>query len=334
MKESELLDVCNLKNSSFPTLYWPVEIYSFGKHIRKYAFYPKFLPICVYSDHSPGTFGNDIPKHELESDAPVQFYHSFERVKLFKKYSNKKCYGLYSPLVFYRKNNKINKLKDAKGTLFFLAHSTGFVDDINDPKEYINDINSIPEKFKPVSICLHSQDILKNKHKPFIENGFDVYCAGHYSNNDFAENFYKILRKFKYSSSNIIGAYTYYSIEMDIPFFIWGRKERFINSGEIGIKIGNFDPSDYCDTYKLHYKLFSSVSGVISRQQKDVSIECLGLKTGLGRFRMSFILYKSYFYKYGLSVLWSFYKNIKFFKALKLKTRNNRYKIKKLFRLI
>ena len=196
----DLVSLCNSEERHiFPRFipYWTAETYGFGKYIRKYGYYPRFLPLAIYTDHAPARIFDKPWKHELESSSPTMFYHSPESVKVWKKFSNKPCYTLYSPFVFYRRNNKIIQDKDAVGTIVFPNHTLPTADEIFDTQSYINQLKSLPEKFQPISVCLHFHDIRIGRHEIYLENGIPVYTAGD-DINFFVERFYDILRRFKY----------------------------------------------------------------------------------------------------------------------------------------
>ena len=339
MTEEELLEFCRnykTKNRIISSNNWTAEVYSFGKHIRDYGFYPSFLTINIYTDHSPADIADNPFEHELKSKAAIQFYHNLRTVKEFKKISTKPCYTLYSPFVFYRRKNKIEINHDAKGTLAFPAHSTSLIHNLCDWNIYIKQLKDLPEKFQPISICLHMHDIEKGLHKIFMENGFDVFTAGNIHDDRFAERFYDILKKFRYSTSNLIGAYTYYTIEMNIPFFIYGESPIYYNQGDANIEFGAYTSYKKNSSYIFAENLFKEITTNITKKQKDYVEECLGMKFGVSRLKMSCILYSCFFtyiikslflFATGKSIL-SFIK--KFLKILKNFTRPIRRKIKKI----
>ncbi len=151
-----ILKLCenkNLKRFFLPPPYWTAELYSKGLNIRKYAYYPSFLPICAYTSHGVGEFLSPL-KHELESDAPVHFFLNSDAVKRYKKQSKKKCFVIYSPEVFYRKSNKIEQFENARGTLVFPVHSTPDCDEISNKEDYIQELKNLPSKYKPIVVCL------------------------------------------------------------------------------------------------------------------------------------------------------------------------------------
>lgn len=291
----ELEALCTIRETSFKLIsspYWTAEIYGFGKYIRKYGFYPSWLPLCVFTDHGPGAC-TPYPV-ELESTAPVQLYHSPISVENWKAISRKPCYCMYSPFVFYRQRNKIEVSSGARGTIAFPAHTTPSIDDVSDIQVYIDQLKQLPEEFQPVSVCLHMHDINKGMHNKFIQNGLEVFTAGNSMDDRFIERFYSIIRRFKYSTSNFLGSYTYYCVEAGIPFFIYGEKPRLINKTDSNVPLGEYDPYKSVDLYRKSQDLFAEVSTVITANQKELVCRDLGLTVGISRIRMATILYYAF----------------------------------------
>jgi hypothetical protein len=297
--ESKLLNLCSDKNNrsifrwASWAPYWTAEIYSFGKHIRKYGYYPSFLPLCIYTDHGPDK--TDYPlKHELESDAPVMFYHSSHSADIWKKFSERSCYTLYSPFVYCRRKNNIRKSPSAKGTIAFYSHSTESIDNLLDPKIYIKQLLDLPAVFQPVSVCLHHTDINKGIYKIFLEHNIPVYTAGGLGPL-FAERFYNILRNFSFATSNMVGSYLYYAVEIGLPFSIYGSNPKFINRNNDHFKIGKWDPYQEFVNYRQVYNLFRGLNTKISVEQKTTVEDGLGINNGVSRCKMAIILYQSFF---------------------------------------
>jgi len=299
MKAEILESLCNDCNTELTKIpeFWTAEIYSFGINIRSYGFYPKFLPLIIYTDHAPAMVSEKPAPHELNSRALVQFYHDYKMVEKFKTLSKKPTFTLYSPFVYYRKKNKIEINYDALGTIAFPSHSTGATENMMDWNSYIKQLKDLPEKFHPISICLHMHDVNRGLHKIFIQNGFDVYTAGHVDDDKFAERFYNILKKFKYSTSNLIGSYTFYCVEMDIPFFLYGNPPQYYNKWDPNIEIGKYESYKKAPKYIFLENLFKEISTIITKDQRSYVKECLGIETGVSRFKMFIILY-SCFFKY------------------------------------
>lgn len=306
MTETELLELCAQCNTGpAPWRYWTAEVYSLGKHIRKYAYFPAFMTLPIYTDHGAGFLGrlpdgteasNFEPpySHELESGAPVQFYHSPLAVEKWRKVSSTPCYVLYSPFVFYRRKHRIEKLLTARGTLAFPAHSTPSIDDVSNIDEYALQLKALPDPFQPVSVCLHMHDINKGQHRVFMRHGIPVFTAGNTSDQRFAARFYALLRDFRYATSNMIGSQTYYAVEMGLPFFLYGTPQDFVNRSDANQPLGKYDPYEQFSGYRQMYDLFDGLRTEITAEQKQIVMRDLGLLSGVSRLRMAYILYKAY----------------------------------------
>lgn len=295
--EEQILELCNEENNH-PFFrgapYWTAEIYSFGKYIRQYGYYPKFLPLAVYTDHGPTRLIKPPYKHELEATAPVMFYHSPESVKIWKSFSRKPCFVLFSPFIFYRRKNNIVQAIDANGTIVFVNHVTEDIRDISNTQVYINQLKNLPQKFQPVSVCLHITDIKQGRYKIFMDNNVPVYTVGGNSEY-FAERFYNILKKFKYASSNSVGSSMFYAVEMGVPFFIYGNKPENINDGDSNLPLGKYDFYEGREYFQMLDKLFSDLDCKITEEKKKIVETDLGVYDGISRLKMAFVLYMSLF---------------------------------------
>jgi hypothetical protein len=308
--------------------YWPSEVYSFGRHIRDYAFYPSFLPLLCYTDHGAGDHIT-IFKHEIETDAPVLFYHTYSMVKKFKAISSRQCYCMLSPFVWYRRKNKISQSSTACGTLAFPSHSTGATEIRYNIDEYIDILLKLPKKFKPVCVCLHMHDINKGDHKQYLKRNIPVYTAGSAFDIRFAERWYNIVKNFKYTTSQIIGSYTYYSVEMEIPFFLYGKVMPLYNISDQNFPLGENIPV-FDELHTKIYKIFSEISDKITDEQKIIIENGLGIHDCISRFKMATILYAAYI-KHGNILYDTFYmifkhiikKNNKLYNLLKIIYRSH-----------
>lgn len=294
--EEELLKLCDEKyanKGNAKWLYWPSEVYSFGKYYREQAFYPSFLPLHVYSDH--GVDGaQEVFKHELENDAKAMLVFSEEKQKAYMEKSKKPCYITIPPLVWYRKHYKIEKDKNAKGTIAFPSHSTPEIDSSFDVKKYIEELKSLPEDMQPVCVCLHMHDINKGQHKIFLENNIPVYTAGNAFDKRYGKRFYDILKRFKYSCSNLVGSYTFYSVEMRIPFSLFGDKCKYYNKTDKNLPLGEYK---FCETdiYKRQEYLFGGINKEISTEQKEFVDHFVNSPLAISRLKLAKILWGSYF---------------------------------------
>ena len=299
--------------------YWTAEVYGFGKYIREYADYPMTLPLCIDTDHGVASTGV-IYDNEINSNAPVQFYHSPETVEQWRSRYKRPCFVLYSPFVFYRRKNKVERLPTASGTLVFPAHTTPEIDDVSDMEKYIGDLESLPEKYKPFSICMHYHDVNKGMHKIFLRKGYRVFSAGHPFDYNFMRNFYSILRSHRYSTSNMYMSCLFYSVEMGIPHFIYGNAPVLINNGDSNLEQGQYDFWTL-PRVRMMSEIFQGPFDNITAEQMGLVQNDLGLTESTSRVKMSFLLYKSFFA----------YTSKKTMKVLSESLKTNFHRLKKLY---
>ncbi len=306
ISRKKLSELCNSKHGFKLQLFWTSEAYGFGKYIRKYGYYPNFLPLAIYNEHGVGSVVDNPFKHELESYAPVMLYHSPEAVRIWKKFSKKPCYTFYSPFVFYRRTNKIVQDRDAIGTIVFPDHSIPSMDEVSDTQAYIDQLKNLPEKFQPISACLHFQDIRIGRHEIYLKNNIPVYSAGD-DFNLFIERFYEILRKFKYASSNQVGSSLFYAVEMGVPFFVYGNKAENINKSDPNYPLGKLTDYENSEFHQTLDRIFSGFDCEINIKKREIVERNLGIYDGISRKKMAYVLYSSllklFFYK-------SFYRDI------------------------
>lgn len=294
--EEELL---NLSNDDIKQLVsawrpWIVELYSYGLLIREYGFFPKWLPIYIYHMHGPGEV-TMVHEHEINSGAYCMFVNNKNDEQKFINAGMSKCETMVHPFVFYRKKYNINQCINAKGTIVYPAHSILNTEELTDIDKYIEQLKELPEKYKPLAICMHWVDIKKGKHKKYMDAGFPVYTAGNGNDIRYAEKFYDILKHFKYATSNTYGSYIYYAVDMGLPFFLYGDEIEYDNKADPGLPIGKVKIS-FPKVLEIS-KMFSEITDTISPEQKKEIDAGLGIHDGISRLKMANILYSAYFKK-------------------------------------
>ena len=92
-----------------PWAYWTSELYSFGRLYREWAFYPRLLPLFIYSDHGVHKVPGLAP-HELTNKANIHFAFNEERALTNSTSTKKKVICVTHPWVTYRRRNNINHI--------------------------------------------------------------------------------------------------------------------------------------------------------------------------------------------------------------------------------
>lgn len=290
--------------------YWTANIYGFGKWIRRYGYYPPGLPLCVYTDHGAGD-NSELPSpQELNSSAPVQFYHSSRKVGKWRELSRKPCYVLYSPFVFARRSLGITYNARATGTVYFPAHSTPSIEENKSVDVYHQEISSLPERYRPVTICLHIHDVRKGIGELYSALGYSVVTAGDSLDQRFTERFYRILSEHKYAVSNVFGSYGLYATEMGVPFGLFGAEPEYENKRDPNIEQGAYRSYRHTPYYQRAVELFGQLPGEqVTQAQREFANHQLGLEAGVSRPKMALILYKSLLSWLVLKFAFAFRKN-------------------------
>lgn len=293
MSEEELLQRSR-ETTDKHILHWVSEIYGFGAVIRTFGYYPSSWPLNIYLAHGI-TVDEKPAAHELNNFAPVMLYFSPRLVDAFKRVSSKPCYCLLSPNVFYRRFKRITINANPKGTIAFLAHTTAMIEDKMNLIEYAEQLKKLPQKYQPVSVCLHYHDVNKGVHKVFYNKGLDVVTVGNPMHDSFIERFYELVRKYRYATSNEVGSYMFYTVEMGIPFFLYGIEPDLYNHGDPNIESGKYDSYKRTNQYKKIKELFSNPVDAVTAIQRTFVEEELGVSNSISRLKMASILYASYF---------------------------------------
>lgn len=267
-------------------------IYGLHAIIREYAGCPSTLPIFCRFQHG----WDPIPKpdpYDAQTDKPLMLVWNKTRLKIWNEGSSIPAAIVGAPFVHYRKLRKIEKDLDAKGTVAFPAHSQPTIDAVFDINAYCEQLKSLPIEFHPITICLHLHDLERKKDVIYKKHGFNVVSAGPIwvLGFEFVEKFYEILRSHRYATSNQVGSYSFYAVEMGIPFFIFGESAYLENSGE-PLMPAKFSYTDY-PTGVFATNLFQGPTQVISEEQKKFVEDELGVHDCLSGVELRELLNES-----------------------------------------
>ena len=260
--------------------------------IRDYAGCPPTLPLLSRFEHG----WNPLPKpnaYDAMTNMPLMLVWSRRRLEEWQAESSIPAAIVGAPFVHYRKSRKIEKDASANGTVAFPAHSTRLIDSVFDIDRYCEQLNSLPSEYQPVTICLHIHDMERKKDEIYKKNGFNVVSAGPLlvQGFEFVQKFYDILRSFKYATSNQVGSYSFYAVEMGIPFFIYGEQAALKNTGE-PLMPAKFKYEDYpMGVYAT--AMFPGPTQCISQEQAKFVEDELGVRDCLSGSQLRQLLIES-----------------------------------------
>lgn len=295
--EDELVRLCDKKKADRGECrgaYWTSETYSMGRCLRDYAGFPATHPLYVYCKHGV-TLDPVAHPYEINTDAEAMLVFNGEQAARYRAASKTPCHVVAMPYVAYRRKRGIEPASDARGALVFPMHSTERTDVLLDFDHYVDQLIALPKEFHPVCVCLYMTDIHKGLHRHFMRRGIPVYTAGAAMDVRFCDRFYDILRRFKYTLSNHVGSYTAYSIEMGIPFSLYGNIGLLrYNEEAHGQKKG------ICDLHDNEYeRLARELIGdelhlEITPNQKEYADRALGVGQGVSGEELNRILWDAY----------------------------------------
>lgn len=283
-----------------PWATWESENSSFGKTLREWACFPRFLPICIASDHGVH-WGATCWPNEISNHYRAFFTWNKKKNNLMRNRHGKRSYHVPHPWVHYRKKYYPTLPANRKGTLVFYAHSNATTSPkYSDLDGYINDLRALPEQCQPVVICLSFHDIEKGLHKELRKYGLPLITAGTTNSQDFVDRFYRMISQFRYSTSPNVGSHTFYLLEAGIPFFRFGPYPEYHIKGSKAVKDGKQNLSDYGDSddienFEKFKQLLSIRTDSVTEKQKIMVSNYLGIDAGITRLEASGIMWREFF---------------------------------------
>jgi tetratricopeptide (TPR) repeat protein len=225
--------------------------YGHSAIIKNYCGYPEELPLPLVIQHGGSGYYNLF---EVTTEYLFDYWVWDEAVKEMnvKKHHlpPQTIHVLGSPFIYLADEVKPSlPVCERKGTIAFPHHSTPCAPAIEGFQEYARQLQALPEKFHPITVCLHPYDISQGLHIPFLEKGFTVIScvpdvltyyedivknpalfwqlyAQSYSP-FYLTNFIKYCTEKKYATSNFSSTPTYYSIYLGLEFFWYGKKTQY-----------------------------------------------------------------------------------------------------------
>lgn len=293
MSKDELSFFANFKSIFPKNTVIEAEYYGHGKWLRKSGLYPQKLPILLRTTHGPDTW-DSVANHYFECGEKYVGFYTKRLCDDFKRRQNKVgSFVLKAPAYYCFKKKYSNKKQVKQGSIFFVSHSTFKTKVDTDHSNLICFLENLPDRFKPISLCFHFNDVLDGKTEVYFDKGYKIYCAGNFENKYFIENFFEIVNNFKYAIGNEMGSQFLYCTLAGIKSIIFPEVKTTIlienDSNHIAAKK---DGLTFLRSQEL-LGIFSDTNDYITENQKlAVEVE-LGIKDGTSPIFLSFYLYWS-----------------------------------------
>ena len=276
-EQEDLAGLCQPKTENRYEVYAPNDNYGFAYILKKYAGYPIEEPIMATLPH--GIYFRDkvLPNSEISAPLPAVLNYPAYTTQLWKKMvKNKKIISSASPIHYALKMFKSEVPQDQReGTLFMPKHSTQAVDVNFDKVAVIKELEDLPDEFKPITVCIHWNDVEKGLDQHFKSLGFNVVCAGHLTDCNYLFRWLHLLSRHKLTAHCGLGSALFYSVAAGTPFYLTKEdatttpSERFKNH-KIFNKEGAHYSKNALERMARLRKIFSMPTGQITQPQMNL----------------------------------------------------------------
>ena len=189
---------------------WESERTGFGLGLRVGGFYPPFLPLFLKSDHYANPITEIRENEGVGNETGI--YLTWNPVKARKM--NKagfETYCIKHPWRYLHLPRYPRTL--GNGTLLFLPHSHDSFRSSFDWDKVKTELERIPERALPVTVCLGEQDIKRGLLEEVRENlGLPVVSAGELTSQLFPFRLWRLFRNYAFTAGFDDGSHAIYAI--------------------------------------------------------------------------------------------------------------------------
>lgn len=279
LNQEDLETLCQDRELKTCELYAPNDFYGQATILKEYVNLPNYYPLKVILQHGL-TFGDFLWDVDCSARLPVFLSPSKHRAELYQKQTAKPSFPigfglLYAIKNFHTQYGAVLEESHRQGTIVFPSHSTHHIAAKFDFIAYAQKLENLPERFKPVVVCIYWKDYLLGHHLEYINRGIKVVTAGHIYDPLFLLRLYDICRQFEYSTSNDLGTHLCASIYSGCNFFYTDVSEVYLDNPK---QLPTAYSSIYKDIKNKSIHLFNKPVDHISDAQKSFVDEYMGTK--------------------------------------------------------
>jgi len=201
-----------------PWMAWESERTGFGLGIRVGGLLPVFLPLPLASDHYADPI-TSVRENEVRNEWGLYLTWSERKVELMR------ALGLNAICVKHPwRYLGLGRIKrKGSGTLVFLPHSHDNLKSEFRWESIRTQLNSIDEKYYPLTVCIGEQDIKNNLHHIVRhELKLPIVTAGDLNSQLFPFRFWRLLARYRYTVGFNLASHTMYCIWAGRPFRLMG----------------------------------------------------------------------------------------------------------------
>lgn len=263
-KQTNLEVFCTDRPLHTTEIFSPNAFYGIDHVLKTYSGLPGTYALKGVVPHGVYLTKEKVWDPELSVNLPVVFCYPSYREEIYVKNSRKAVIPTASPFLYalqLAKTASENQRIERKGTIFFPVHSTHHITVEIDYKKIIDILIKLDQKYQPINICMYWKDILLGRHLIFQESGFRVFSAGHVFDKNFLFHLYHLCLIHKYSASNEIGSYTFFSIKSGCYHLLLESIDYSMTGEERFLKEVSYNPH--------------SLNSIVEQLQKSFSLDHL-----------------------------------------------------------
>lgn len=291
-----------------PEIFGSASYYGIGKILKQYSNFPVCLPLPVNVQH--GIVGRKVSEHDALQGAPENWYWDREtcefHISAFPGVKGRKVGAPFLYLLQYINYSK-HPMAQRSGTIVFPSHSSAFVKVSADFSTFADQLNELPEKYHPITVCAYHIDFERGDYQPFIDRGFKIVTNGNsIYDTTFLYNFIDNVKDKRFSIANHISTSLYLSSAMGVVSCQMGPTPDFDNKDPhlIGVDLNKEEQRDLDEfarffpfpdeDYKIQQKFVAEMLGqdyLLSPEEMKKLLwrNVVSIKYVIGLFKFGFI---------------------------------------------
>lgn len=272
-------------------LHGNVTYYGIGKILKEYAGFPLWIPLPVAVQHGWSIIAT---KHEARYNAVENWYWSKNlEQKYQEEFPELRTRTTGAPFLYLLRSLNYTEPENKQGSIVFPSHSSKLIEIKCDFTTYADLLESLPEDYKPITICMYYLDQERGLDKPFRDKGFEIVNNGNSLYDvSFLSNFIKNTDGKKYAFSNQMTSALLFASAMGLKSYFYGPEF------EVESADPNYAHLDYTQHHRQweseYAQLFHFPNCALQAQQNFVSEE-LGESYLLSKQAMKLLLFRNIF---------------------------------------
>jgi hypothetical protein len=284
-EQADLGRLCADRALRTDEVFAPNAYYGFDWVLKRYAGLPDDRPLKVVIPHGIELNEAHVWQAEATAPLPAVLCYSPRQLRAYAERSRK--IGLLSSTPFLHVAALVGPPSETRrGTLFFLSHSTHHITAVSPFEQLAEQLQALPERFHPISVCVYWRDFLLGHHLEFERRGMRIVSSGHMYDRHFLVRLHHLCSLHRYACSNEIGSHLFYSMAAGCSYFQLGANAELHYD-----QARRSDVATIPDPIRVRIEqLFATPHDTPTQEQRMLIDDYVGRTHELGRDDMSRLL--------------------------------------------